>query len=118
VKNRSLLRRVGFALAGLREGWRRERSLRTQLAIGLLVVAALAVLRPAPIWWALVGLVIAVVLATELFNSALEALLDHLHPERHPEIRIVKDMAAGAVLLVACGAIAVAVSMLVALWTE
>jgi undecaprenol kinase len=116
VKNRSLLQRVGFALAGLRQGWRRERSLRTQFAIGLLVVAALVVLRPAAIWWALVGLAIAVVLAAEFFNSALEALLDHVHPDSHPEIQVVKDMAAAGVLVIACAAIVVAVSMLAALW--
>jgi diacylglycerol kinase len=57
------------------------------------------------VWWALVGFVIAVVLAFEALNGALETLVDHLHPDIHPEIRIVKDMAAGAVLLVVIGAV-------------
>jgi len=116
VKNRPFVQRVGFALAGLGEGWRRERSFRTQVAIAVLVAAALAVLRPSPIWWALIGLVVAVVLAMELFNSALEALVDLLHPDSHPEIRILKDMAAASVLLVSIGAVAVAVSLLVSMW--
>jgi undecaprenol kinase len=34
-------------------------------------------------------------------NSSLEKMADHLHPERHPQIKIVKDVAAGAVLWVA-----------------
>jgi diacylglycerol kinase len=118
VKNLAFFQRVGFALAGLRQGWRREKSFRTQLAIGLLVVAALAILRPGAIWWALIGFVVAVVLAMEMFNAALEALLDHLHPDAHPEIGIVKDMAAGSVLLVSAGAVAVAACMLAALWFE
>ena len=116
MKNRAFVERVGFALAGLREGWRRERSFRTQAAIGLLVVAALAILRPGAIWWALIGLVVAVVLAMEMLNAALEALLDHLHPDTHPAIRAVKDMAAASVLLVSCGAVLVGACMLVALW--
>ena len=116
MKNRPFVQRVRFALAGLGEGWRRERSFRTQVAIAVLVAAALAVLRPSPIWWALIGLVVAVVLAMELFNSALEALVDLLHPDSHPEIRILKDMAAASVLLVSIGAVAVAVSLLVSMW--
>jgi diacylglycerol kinase (ATP) len=118
MKNRPFVQRVGFALAGLGEGWRRERSFRTQVVIALVVVAAMAVLRPSAIWWALIGLVVAVVLAMELFNSALEALVDHLHPDNHPEIRILKDMAAASVLLVSCGAVAAAVCLLVSMWAE
>jgi undecaprenol kinase len=116
MKNRPLVQRVGFALAGLGEGWRRERSFRTQVAIAVLVAAALVVLRPGAIWWALIGLVVAVVLAMELFNSALEALVDLLHPDDHPEIRILKDMAAASVLLVSCGAVIVAVCLLASMW--
>ena len=37
-----------------------------------------------------------------------ERLIDHLHPEIHPEIRSVKDMAAGGVLLLSMGALLVA----------
>lgn len=41
------------------------------------------------------------ILITELQNSALEAALDRLHPELHDDIKISKDMAAGAVLTAA-----------------
>jgi len=37
-------------------------------------------------------------------NSAIEALVDHLHPENHSEIRIIKNVAAGGVLLASVGA--------------
>jgi len=106
-KNQSFHRRLGFALAGIGATWRRERSFRTQVGVAVLVVVALAVIRPPLVWWALVGFIIAVVLAFEVVNAALEALIDHLHPDIHPEIRIVKDMAAGAVLFVVIGAVVV-----------
>jgi diacylglycerol kinase (ATP) len=105
AKNQPLYRRLRFAVAGLCEAWRRERSFRTQTAVALAVVLVLIALRPPLVWWALVGFVIAVVLAFEALNGALETLVDHLHPDIHPEIRIVKDMAAGAVLLVVIGAV-------------
>jgi undecaprenol kinase len=113
MKNRTLRERIGFAAAGLREGWHRERSLRTHCIFAGLALAALLVLRPAPIWWAVFGLVIALVIAFELLNSALEGLIDLLHPAIHPEIKVIKDMAAGAVLALSAAALVVAAAMVV-----
>ena len=53
------------------------------------------------------------VIAAELFNTAIENLADHLHPEIHPSIRMVKDCAAGAVLVASAGALAVGIALLV-----
>jgi undecaprenol kinase len=75
----------------------------------------LAIVRPAPLWWALVLLASAGVLAAELFNTAIEHLADHLHPDLHPAIRIVKDCAAAAVLLSVTGAICVGIALCVEL---
>ena len=44
------------------------------------------------------------VLCLEGFNSALEKLLDLMVPEYSPEVKIVKDMLAGTVLLGTIGA--------------
>jgi diacylglycerol kinase len=46
-----------------------------------------------------------------MVNTALEKLADHLHPGRHEQVRIVKDVAAGAVLWAA--AISVVVGAIV-----
>ncbi|SIT47844.1 Diacylglycerol kinase (fragment) [Paraburkholderia piptadeniae] len=54
--------------------------------------------------WALCLAMAMLVLAAELFNTALERLADHLYPEHHPAIGVAKDCAAGAVLLVCAGA--------------
>ena len=112
-KNQTFVRRLGFALAGLGHALRVERSLRTQAVVLALVVAVLIVLRPGLLWWAVVLLASAGVLSAELFNTALEALLDHLHPEQHPQIRIVKDCAAAAVLIAALGAVTIAIALAV-----
>jgi undecaprenol kinase len=113
MKNRPLRQRIGFALAGLGEGWRRERSLRTHCVFAGLAVVALLILRPTPIWWALIVVVIALVIAFELLNSALEGLIDLLHPAIHPEIKVIKDMAAAAVLALSIAALVVAAAMVV-----
>ncbi|MFZ5746735.1 MAG: diacylglycerol kinase [Pseudomonadota bacterium] len=113
MKNRPFRQRIGFALEGWRAGWRRERSFRTQAATGLCAVAALLLLRPAPLWWALVAVAIALVLALELLNSAVETLADLLHPAIHPEVKALKDMLAGAVLVMSVAALAVGAALLV-----
>src|SRR5580658_6436644 len=114
-KNQSFMNRLGFALAGVMHAVRTERSLRIQLFVLLSMLIVLARLQPAPLWWALVLLAASTVLAAELFNTAVERLADHLHPDLHPEIRLVKDCAAGAVLLASIGALGVAIALIIAL---
>lgn len=112
-KNQSLLRRFGFALAGLVHAVRTEHSIRLQVIVFVLVLMALAVVRPGPLWWAAVMLASACVVAAELLNTAIETLADHLSPEIHPQIRVVKDCAAAAVLVAVLGAVAVAIALAV-----
>ena len=57
--------------------------------------------------WALVALAVAGVWAAELMNTAIEALTDLASPAYHPLAGKAKDVAAGAVLLAALGALVV-----------
>jgi undecaprenol kinase len=98
-KNQPFYKRLGFAVHGIRAAWRNETSFRTQCCAAVGVLLVLAWHRPTPVWWALLLLSCGMVLAAELFNSALEAALDRLHPEEHVAIQIAKDCAAGAVLM-------------------
>jgi len=110
LKNQPFLKRLGFALSGLSAALS-ESSFKTHLVAAVAVLVALVWLRPAPLWWALVALAVAVVLAAELANTAVERLADRLHPERHPEIKLVKDCLAAAVLVASLGALAVAAAL-------
>lgn len=112
-KNQGLVRRWGFAFAGLLHAMRAERSVRLELILFVLVVAALAILRPGPLWWAAVMLASAGVLAAELLNTSIETLADHVSPQLHPQIKVVKDCAAAAVMLAVGGALAVAAALAV-----
>lgn len=55
--------------------------------------------------WINIIIVSIIVLALEGFNTALEKLCDIIHPEKSEAIRNVKDIAAGAVLIAAIGAL-------------
>ncbi len=107
TKNQPFRVRLGYALTGLRFALATERSLRFQASVFGVVLLVLIALRPPAVWWALLLAASTAVLAAEVFNTALEHLVDHLHPEIHPRIRIVKDCAAAAVLIASAGAVLV-----------
>mgnify|MGYP003503835842 FL=1 len=80
------------------------------------VAALLAVLfgiwlRGSGIEWAVLCLTIGSVMAAEAFNSAIEQLTDMVSPDFNPKAGLVKDLAAGAVTLVAISAVAVAIGI-------
>jgi diacylglycerol kinase (ATP) len=99
MKNKAFYHRLGFALAGIASAWSSEKSFRVQALAALAVVAFLLWHRPPALWWAVLLMNCGMVMAAELFNTALEHTLDHLSPEIHPAVRIAKDCCAGAVLL-------------------
>jgi diacylglycerol kinase (ATP) len=63
---------------------------------------------------ALIGSILAV-LSTELVNTALEKLCDHLAPELHPKIKVVKDLGSAAVFVMIALALIIWVHALVEL---
>lgn len=114
-KNQSFATRLRCAWTGLKHAVRAEHSLKFQLGAFVLLVTFLIIVRPRPHWWALAMLASGGVFAAELCNTAIEELADHLHPEVHARIRVVKDCAAAAVLVMVLGAIAVGIALLVSL---
>ena len=112
-KNQRFRARLGFALRGLTQALRTEASFRVQALACVAALLVLLVLRPPAVWWALVMLASAAVLAAELFNTAIEHLADLLHPQQSPGIRLVKDCAAAGVLVAVLGALGVGAALLV-----
>lgn len=104
MKGHRVHQRLGYALAGLVAGWRREHSFRVHVATFGVALVALIAVRPEPLWWALFGIVAAAVCGLELINGAVEALCDLVEPAIHPEVKAIKDMLSGAVLLAGAGA--------------
>jgi diacylglycerol kinase len=70
------------------------------LAVGLGLLLSLS-----PVEWAVLAGMITLVTALELLNTVIEAVVDLLAPEYHPGAKVAKDVAAGAVLAAAIGAV-------------
>ncbi|WP_430785196.1 diacylglycerol kinase family protein [Virgibacillus flavescens] len=91
-----------FAMAGLIEVIKNERNFRLHLIAAVLACILGILVELSSIEWMIILLVIGIVLVAETTNSAIERLIDYLRPEMHPSAKIIKDIAAGAVLLSAC----------------
>lgn len=99
MKNAPFIYRLNFALSGLLSTYKNEASFKIQSFFAIGAVVFLFISKAQPLWWALFIINIVCVLGSELFNTAIENLVDRLHPEQHSSIKQVKDCAAGAVLV-------------------
>ncbi len=97
----------GFAGRGVWHSVRHQRNLRVHVSIGLLAVTLGWLVGLSPVRWAVVVLAMALVLALELMNTGIEALVDLVSPGQHRLAGIAKDAAAGAVLVAAAASVAV-----------
>jgi len=99
MKNKPLNVRMGFAINGLLEAYRGEKSFRFQVVVTILTMAFLGLVQPPLIWWAIIIIMVGLVLFAELTNTAIEILCDYVQPEHSESIRKIKDISAGAVFV-------------------
>ncbi len=100
------------AWRGLLLAFKSERTFRVMIALGLLVLAAVAVLPLAPFERLLLLLLTGFVLVLELLNSMVERLADLLKPRLSVYVGEVKDLMAGAVLMASFFALLIAAYIL------
>ncbi|MBK9713897.1 MAG: diacylglycerol kinase family protein [Kouleothrix sp.] len=96
-----------FAFAGLLHLLWTQRNAKIHTALGLVAVALGAALGIDRYEWLALILTIAMVLAAEGVNTAVEAAVDLCSPDYHPLAKIAKDVGAGTVLLTAIMAVIV-----------
>ena len=100
----------GFVLTAYAEVFAAPGSVAYMFLYYWTVVAGLA-LDIRPLEWVAVLLCMGLVIGAELFNTAIERLVDLVSPQWHPVAGRVKDIAAGAVLV--CAVVSVAVGLIV-----
>ena len=107
ISPRRLINSFADAFRGLKHVFKTEQNFRIQLLVGVLVLAA-AFYFPLRSWEIiLLALLILLVLLVEIFNTAFEKFSDLLKPRLHHYVGVIKDIMAGAVLLVSLVALIV-----------
>jgi diacylglycerol kinase (ATP) len=99
---RDAIKGVGYVL-------RFERNARIHLVMALAVLALGILVRVSDFELAAIFFAVTIVFLAELFNSAIEKTLDIIDTRHNPQIAIVKDMAAGGVLIAAVAAMIIGV---------
>lgn len=98
---------LSFAWNGVKQAFVYERNFRIHLLVAVIVILLGCLCRISPIEWLTLTMIIVIVLALELVNSVCERIIDYVKPEIHEEAMLIKDMAAGAVFIVAIGSIVI-----------
>src|SRR5690554_1454731 len=99
ISLKRLLKSFQYAWNGIKHTWKKEQNFRIHILLTLVVFTLAQLLKVPLIEQALLVIVIGAVLTLELVNTAIENLVDMLVQTYDPRAKIIKDVAAGAVLV-------------------
>ena len=105
--DRRLVESFNYAIEGLMSALQNEKHMKFHTLSEILIVILAILTNASKVEILLVSISVAFVIITELINTAAEALVDLISPERHPLAKLAKDVAAGAVLVAAINAVCV-----------
>lgn len=86
-------------MQGIKHFFAHERNGKIQTVIGITVIVLGITTSISSFQWLLVLFCIGLVISLEMINSAIEKYCDLVTTDFHPGIKIIKDVAAGAVLV-------------------
>jgi diacylglycerol kinase (ATP) len=107
VRDSGVFAAFHYAFEGIIYAVRTQRNMRLHFLAAALVLAATLYLHLQRPYVIGIVIMVAVVLAFELLNTAIESVVDLMTVAHHPLAKIAKDTAAGAVLIVAFAAVIV-----------
>lgn len=103
---KKLINSFKYAIEGIISSFKTERNMKIHVLAMIVVIALGFFFKLDKVEWCFVIIAIASVISAELFNTAIETVVDIVSPERNPKAKLAKDIAAGAVFVVAiCAAI-------------
>lgn len=96
-----------YAQLGAGHALRNERNLWVHILIAIAALIVAVRLRVSSVELAIIVLTITLVIVTEMINTAIEEVVNLAKPENHPLAALAKNIAAGATLAAASGAVVV-----------
>ncbi len=100
-----LIKSFSFALNGIKHCFSSEPNFYIHVVASIVAICLSFLLEISRIEFIVVILCIAVVLAAEMMNTAIEQICNRITRERDVEIKVIKDISAGAVLVTAISAL-------------
>ncbi len=94
-----------YAFTGIWYALRYNQNMRIHLLAAIVVLVAASFFQVSGVETAILGIMILLVIAAEMINTAIEEMVDLITKEHREEAKVAKDVSAGMVLVTAIGAI-------------
>ena len=101
VKTKKLINSFKYAIQGLLVSFKKERNMKIHFFVMIAVIILGFVLKISQIEWIICIILFGIVIAGEMFNTAIETTVDIAMPYKDKKAKIAKDVSAGAVLILA-----------------
>ncbi len=92
-----------YAIEGFISSFKTERNMKIHIMAMIIVIALGIFFKLNKIEWCIIVIAIVMVISAELFNTAIETVVDMISPQKNPYAKLAKDISAGAVLTLAIG---------------
>ena len=102
-----LIKAAGYSITGLKSAWLNEEAFRLEVILALIMIPGAFRLGTTAPERGILILSCIIVLITELINSAIEAMVDRIGPERHELSGRAKDIGSAAVFISLMGVVIV-----------
>lgn len=104
IKSKKLINSFKYAIEGIGDAFKTERNMKIHIFVMILVIIEGILLKINKDEWIICVLCFAMVIGSELLNTAIETVVDIAMPYKNEKAKIAKDVSAGAVLVFAIGA--------------
>jgi len=106
---KKLINSFKYAIEGFISSFKTERNMKIHILAMIIVIVLGLYLKLSLVEWCIISLAIALVIGAELFNTAIETIVDMISPEKNPKAKLAKDISAAAVLAFSIGAAVVGI---------
>ncbi len=103
MKNKKLINSFKYAFTGMCSAYKSERNMKIHIAVAILVILFGVFLQISTYEWLACTVCFAMVIGSEMFNTAIETVVDIAMPKKDERAKKAKDVAAGGVLVFAIG---------------
>ncbi|GEM_PF-6953523 len=111
IRNKTIIQSFKNAWLGLTSTWLGERNMRVHWVVGYAMLSVAYILQIPAIEMAVLVIIIALVIAVEGINTAMEHVVNMVTDHRHPLARAAKDATAGSVLVMTLAAVFIGLIM-------
>ena len=107
AKTKKLINSFKYALTGIVTSFKTERNMKIHMLVMILVIIVGMILKISALDWIILVIMFALVISAELFNTTIETVVDMITMEKNEKAKVAKDVAAGAVLVLAIASVVV-----------